>query len=291
MTIGTEGMIHRKSDGVVVRMVGQAHLLEQAGVVCENPDSPEEERIYAKTFVNKRIFLPDQFEQAKAEILGSDNQLILGMTGYSSIKPKDCADWGIKPGAYEAACEDILGTVIRGLRKTFPGTTIKLFDGASDMGVDRALINVARKLNIEHLGFSCPKFMFYVNDDDDAVYVANSQKEYSDAFIRELDILYSVGGRMQALEHDMIAAIVYNKRLVPLEVLKAISTNGGPPARDADGKVLDATAAFYQAIHMQSRGKYSNDPYADLRCHALEVTESIARGILPPESAFGSWLP
>lgn len=287
MNIGPNGVVFRDGGETVVQMVGKKDLANIPGVTCTNPDAPEAERIYEKRFSQKRVILPE--DQDALSMLHGENLVVLGMTGYSSIKPQDCADWGLKPGAYEAACQDLITNVIKSLQAEFPGIQIAIADGASDMGVDKAIIAAANRLAIPHMGFSCPAFMFYVNDDDAAVYVAPSQADYADAFIRNLSILISAGGRMQALEHDMLAAIKYNKRLILANILKAISTNGGPPARDASGRVLDATAAFQQSIvSLVPRGTYSSDPYADLRTEMTTQAVRVARTLLTPNVAFAS---
>lgn len=286
MTISQNGEVVREDGVTKVRIAGKAHLLSIEGVTCLNPDAPEPERIYEKSFKRKRVLLPGDADALK--VLQGENVVVLGMTGYSSIKPADCQAWGIQPGAYEAACARLLTTVIDQLRAEFPGIDLRIADGASDMGVDKVIMDVAVAKNIPHLGFSCPNFMFYVKDDDLPVYVGPSQAEYADAFIRALNILIGANGRMQALEHDMVAAIKYNKRLILANVLKAISTNGGPPARDAEGKVIDATAAFQQCItSLVPRGQYSSDPFADLETELVTAATRVTRGLLPPALAYG----
>src|SRR3989344_1208851 len=281
----TEGVVVRVDNKHVVQIKGQTHLLEIPGVECLNPDQESPERVYSKTFSNKRIYLPNEAEEAKKEVLGGSNVVVIGMTGYSRLTDQQCFEWGIKPRAYENACMDILGTVIHNLNKEYPGIKVKLVDGASDMGVDQAVIEVARQLNIEHLGYSCPEYLFYVKDDEDPIFVAGTRQAYSDAFIANLDILFSVGGRVQALEHDISAAIRFNKHLILLNILHSLSTNGNPPARDGNGNVVDATAAFYESIARLSKNHlYAS--YEDLKDFATETSTIMCRKMLSPEISF-----
>jgi hypothetical protein len=294
MTIDPKhGGVERLHEGThIVRMLGKSYLLEQPGVFCENPDAQETERIYAKRFERKRIYLPDEAELARGEVLsfGEQDTINIGMTGYSSIKHEDCAAWGIQPGAYERACEEILANMVLALRNEFPGLKIGVCDGASDMGVDRAVINASRALDIPHLGHSCPGFMMYVQDDDDPVLVSATQEDYSNAFIDSLNFLCSVGGREHALMHDIVACIIKNKKVLVFDLIRSISTNrSGPPARDEKGKVQDATAAFLETIKMFQPIGQTLNPYEDLRNWVREAVVRETRKLVTPLTAFSSW--
>lgn len=287
------GSIERLSNGQhVVRVIGKSHLANLEGVTCENPEDPEDQRIYSKVFRHKRIYLPDEADKAQKDVLflHKADTIVLGMTGYSSIKPADCAAWGVKPGAYERACEEIMANMVYSIRDEYPNVTICIADGASDMGVDQAVINTARRLGIPHLGHSCPQYMMYVVDDEDPVLVSANQEEYSDAFIQNLHILCSVGGRLQALMHDIKAAIVWNKKVILFDLVKTISANrGGPPARSADGAVQDATAAFLDAIRLYQLDGERVNPYDTLREWVKVETTRVVRQLVSPEVAFSKW--
>lgn len=296
MSLTEEGAIHRNEDGsVVVRALGGTHLLSEEGVTCENPDAPEGERIYQKTFHNRRIFLPEEFDAAQTYLSGSD-VIRLGATGYSTIKPEQLAAWGLKPGAYEAAVEALITAQARAIAGNFDGTKIKLVDGASAMGVDLALIRAGKALNLDRLGHSCPKFMFYVKDDPDdptPIYVAANQADYSMAFVKNADILLSVGGRMQALNHDITAAIqlgYMGKAVIPIDLLGAICAHGGPPAWDANGNVQDATAAFARTVYpMTAWGTNGHvNRFEAIREHVCQVAAHLCYQKLSPARAFGA---
>jgi hypothetical protein len=287
------GTITREGDEFVVRANGGTYLLDQPGVDCENHDAPEGERVYVKRFKNKRIYLPGEYERAVKENLIGKDVLVIGMNGYSALSVAQCDAWGVQPGAYEAACEGILRATYQSLSEAFPGIDIRFAHGASNMGVDKSIMKVARGLNRGELGHNCPKYMFYVEDDDAAVYVAASSDEYAEAFIDSLDVLIACNGRAQAFSHDIDAVFKKLKHVIPVNVLRSISTNGGPPAIGPDGRIEDAVAAFEQRVHMVAQQMFvaSRDPFADLVVHICEAATSIARQFISPERAFANVLP
>lgn len=291
--LAKEGTIERCDGYHVVRVKGQTHLATIAGVVVENPEAEEPDRIYAKRFDKKRIYLPDEYERAVREILRGTDVIVLGMNGYTELTPEQCAGWGVRPGAYEQACIGILKHLYAALVSAFPGLDIRFADGASFVGVDRSLITAARELNRPHLGHSCPKFMFYVDDDDDAVYVADTQADYANAFIDSLDILIAANGRKQAFRHDIMAVFEKLKHVIPVNVLKSISTNGGLPAISADGRIEDAVEVFEQRVHLVAQRLIyaSNDPYRDLVAYICSEATGIVRPLISPERAFGNVTP
>lgn len=282
-----DGTITKEGNIFVVRAMGSS-LAYIDGVICENSEAPVEERVYRKEFYNKKIYLPDEYDLASQNILIGENTVVLGMTGYSRIGTEKCEQWGITEEVYIAACENFLGLTVHDLKREFPNINVKIVEGASDLGVDRAAISVADSLNLTHLGFSCPKFMFYVKDNEDPVYVAESQKAYADAFIRSLNILYSVGGRMQALHHDMMAAVYYNKNLVLLDILGSICRNGAPQARDSSGRIENATAAFINSVRLLSSNIRGPGSYTDHVREASNVTIDTARMVIGP-AAYSAW--
>ncbi len=202
LVIRDEERTHR----VLVRK-DMSHLLgKDPAVTCLNPDAPENERVYQKVFTKRRIYLPSEYDLAVTNHLKGRYVLVLAMNGYSSIKPEQCAAWGIKPGAYEHACRNLLKTVWATLRKEFPDLDIRLVHGSSDLGVDRAIIQAATELRRETLGFSCPEYAFYVPDDDDfPMYIAATVAEYSDAFVRSADVLIAANGRLQAYRMNTLS--------------------------------------------------------------------------------------
>jgi hypothetical protein len=246
------GRIYRQDGKVIVEVRDEEWSLDQPSVVCLNPDVTKAERLYRKVFLHKRIYLPDEPGKAMAEVIDYPDNFVFSANGYSKISLEQCGIYGIKPGEYEEACTAILRNIVQHLRNEFQGAQLRLIYGASDMGVDLALEKVARRFNIALLGFSCPRFMLYVKDDDIPVYVAPDIDTYADAYIRCLDLLLTTGGREHALQHDILAACKYGKRIHFVDVLSVLSRTGGVPATVSDGnggyRVDNAAAAFGRYI-------------------------------------------
>jgi hypothetical protein len=271
--------------------VGATNLASLPGVECLNPGAPEAERRYVKFFGNKEIYLHDQYEKAVSALVGryKDN-VIVGMNGYGALPPERCAAWGVKPGAYEAACSRLLFEVTQRLRAEYPGVNVLFAHGASNCGVDSSIIAVARKLNVPNLGHSYPDFMFYVDDLDEVpIYVADTKEAYAEAFIKTLDILIAANGGEHAFQHDINAVFRLQKHLITFNVLKALSDRGGPPAVNANGKIEDAVAAFQQRFYSvgQMIGVEVRDPWKAAVTEVTEVAVKQARGLLSPERALG----
>jgi hypothetical protein len=282
-------LVKERNNLFALTAIGKTDLVSVPGVQCVNPRAAEAKRIYKKIFMRTPIYMPDEYDRAVREVLsGGKDILIMGMNGYSEVGPERCAKWGVKPGAYDAACENLLDTVVRNMQEKFPGVDIRFADGASDLGVDRAIARVAKRLNLPRLGHSCPRFLFYVQDNGVPVYVAKDQKAYSDAFIESLHVLIAVNGREQSFRHDIDAAFLKGRHVIPVNVLRAISEIGGPPAFGPDGKVEDAVAAFEQRVHLITlqMGMPGHDQWQNVLNSSKEVLASICRMRLSPERAF-----
>ncbi len=247
--------IERLADGTVV--VENNTGEDAPGVVCDNPAVFPGWHRYKKTFRKKKIYLQGEYENAIAECLTCPDSFALSMNGYSFLGPEHFRRYGIQEGDYEAACAAILRSTIKQLRTKFPESKLQLVFGASDMVVDKAIKIVAREFKLNLLGFSCIEFLPYAKDDDIPVYVADTIDGYADAYIRSLDLLITTGGREHALQHDVLAACVYNKRIHFVDVLNSLSVTGGVPATVIDekgkAKVDNAAAAFGRNVSFFSR--------------------------------------
>ncbi len=257
------------------------------GVECLTPDQPVGRRTYRKRFFRKKIYLPDERPVAvNAHLARTPSTFVLGMNGYSRLTPEQCRAWGVQPRAYEILCQEILVQAVRRLRRSFDGIEIVLVHGASDMGVDAAVMAAARETNCRQLGFNCLPYLFYVADDEQPVYVAETAAAYSDAFVASLDVLIAANGRLQAYETDISAVFKHRKRLIPVNVLRLISSSGGPPAEDGSGKIEDAVAFFEQRVWTVGQRTASLLPRDQVPVVVTEtgsVLEAMARYVLPPE--------
>ncbi len=280
--------IKKEGKAYVVKAVGATHLSDISGVVCLNPEAKEAARIYEKRFLRKPIFLARDYRRAYDSVLKGPDVVVLGMNGYTSLTPEQCRAWGVQVGGYEAACAGLLRATYKHLVANFPEIDIRFAHGASDLGVDGVIIRVANQLKRPQLGHSCPEFMFYVPDDEVPVYVASNKDKYAEAFIDSLHVLLACNGRAQAFNHDIDACFKKLKHVIPINVLRSISTNGGPPAIGPDGKIEDAVATFEQRVHMPycpRTGAHPGD-YATLVRLIANETVTIARQTISPEQAF-----
>lgn len=280
-----EGKIEKVDEGFLLTLPYKSSLEGKPGIeVFEGPD----DKVCRKLFTRKKIYLPGEEAKAVQDILAGPDVVVLGMNGYSALSAERCQAWGIKPGAYEAACQKLLHNVVRKLQAQYAGVNVRIVHGASNMGVDEAVMSTCRKLNLINLGHNCPRWMIYVQDDDEPVYVAQNQSEYSRSFVRSLDILIAANGAQQSFSHDIAAAFEFQKHVIPINLIGSISTTGGPAAISPKGLIEDAVAAFNRLIHQinvqTNRAEY--DAYADL-CGKVESTViNIARPMLSPARAY-----
>jgi len=280
----SEGQIRKKDESFIVEAPFDKYVASLPGV-----ETSEDGLVNSKVFSKKRIYLPHELDRAIVENLEGHDVLRLAANGYSNLTAEHCMVWGVKPGAYEQAVASLLEVVTSRMQDLFKGVDVRYLHGASNMGVDAAIMQASRRLNRPNLGFSCPRFMFYVEDDFLPVYVANSQAAYADAFARSTDILIAANGRAQALQHDLMAALMYGKEVVLVNVLRTISTNGGPPAIGPEGKIEDAVDAFLIRVHAVGQRLERGNNRDHWRATVEEITEvasSICRQKMSPARAF-----
>jgi hypothetical protein len=158
--------------------------------------------------------------------------------------------------------------------------------GASEMGIDRVTIETANELRRKQIGFSCPDYLWYVRDDDNPVYVARNTRAYSTAFVRSCDILIAMNGRKTSYEMDFRGMFEYNKTLIPMNILRLISDNGGPPAIDEHGNIVDAVAHFQERVYNVGSPLNDHQGSRDQWQHAIkdlcEIVTHVGRRVLPP---------
>jgi len=291
--MGDQSTIRREGDTVIVEVKNKAHLLSDpmiTGVVCINPDASEAKRVYRKVFRRKPVYLAKEYERAVEAHLRGTDVVVIGMNGYSYLPEDTCRKWGVQFGAYEAACKSILFHIAETLQAEYPGIDIRFAHGASAMGVDLAVVSVARRLNRPQLGFNCPSFMFYVEDDDVPVYIADNKNEYADAFVRSLNILIAANGRTHSYQMDIAAVFKHYIYLIPINVMRLISTNSSGPPAIMDGNVEDAVALFEERVFtigtrvLTSR---TRDAWRAAIEEVQDVTTMISRQLLSAERAFG----
>jgi len=262
-----DGIIFRKGNEVIVQYGGKE-----------------------KIFKRKPIFFGEgALEQAVANYLTVKRGVVLAMNGYTSLSPEKCRAYGIQPGGYETACAATLADIIKESQKFFRGIRFCLAHGAIYKGVDKAVINVGHKFNIPQLGFNCPEYMIDVEDDDVPVYVAPSKEAYCDAFTESLDILITANGRKTTFEMDIDAVFKKHKDVIRINMIRAISTMGGPPALNEKGEIEDAVAFWDLKMHnVSSFMEISGiDSWETMKKSLIVTSTKIVRRMMPPTVAFG----
>jgi hypothetical protein len=218
------------------------------------------------------------------------------MNGYTSISEEQARRYGIVIGAYEQACKAILNHIVRHIKEKFDKTELKLIHGATYLGVDGAIQDVANEHNIIPLGFSCPRYMLYVEDDNIPVYVGADREEYSNRFIQTLDLLVATGGREQALQHDVLAACIFNKRIHFIDVLNSLSTTGGVPATvtDEEGRtrvdnaaaVMGKNLSFFSYKDTIRTGYIEGDIWDAIFSNVRGIASEVCRQKMSPQRKF-----
>ncbi len=129
--------------------------------------------------------------------------------------------------------------------------------GYERFGIDKVLEDVAYKYSKELLGFSCPRFMLYVNDNSKyPVYVATTAKDYANKFIMSLDFLVTTGGRKHAFAHDLRCVLDEDKSIFFVDVLSHVARTPVPThSYDQNGNIVieNAPAAFEHNIFSFSK--------------------------------------
>jgi hypothetical protein len=241
-----------------------------------------------KTFSNLRLVL-EKDAAPVTEYLKSENTLVVGPTGFSSLKPADLELLGLSEGDYEVGVEAYLCGIVVVLQKVFPGIHLVIADGASDSGVDRATISAANRLEqrgVGRIGHTCFKYLQYVKDEEGLVIVSDTPEDYAQVFTSHVDVLLGLGGRDHALELD-IAAVSCSptKLLVIPQLIKSISRDGtAPPVRCGD-KLVDATGLFGQHLRIVSP-REGTDPLQSIICGTAEEAIDICRRLVPAAQKF-----
>ncbi len=285
----SNGTIFKDGDVFIVQHPYLDYLSELPGVeVIE----VEGEKCVQKKFYRKPIFLAHELKQAVSLHLRREpGSFVVSMNGYTTLSTDFLITYGIKPGAYKAACIRVFRTMLKNFRNRFPKTKVFVAHGAVDSEVDGALLQVKKEENLGGLGFSCPKFIFYVNDDDEPLYVANSVDGYADAYIQSLDFLISTGGRAHALTHDINASVLYSKIIYFVDLISMVAEVPVPSSVPLPGggrQVENAAAAFRNnlAFFGSNLDRGSQTSFQLLDNDIFAVAEPVCRKVMPAELMF-----
>lgn len=292
-----DGKVTRlKDNSIEVSVLNEPGALGFDGVICKNPSAPEEKRVYAKRFHNRKIYAPEEYDAFISENLCGKNLFVMSINGYSRITPEQCRRYGVKEGDYEAACTALGRSMIKHLKSKFKSAQFAFTYGASYMGVDKAVEEVAKEFGTPLVGLSCPRYMLYAQDNDIPVYVSKNRDLYSDNYIKTLDLLITTGGREQTLKHDVMAACLYNKNIHFVDILNSLSASGGVPATitDEHGRVRvdNAAAAMGRNITFFTRQEAislipaDGDIWDAIFSNANRIATGVCRQKMPHEYKF-----
>lgn len=301
-TIPYDGMVIRERDRVriLVKKITDRDLLTDSRVLCLNPEAALQHRVYEIVFVHRQIYLASERERAIHQHLHNEVQpvVVLGGNGLTKISDEDLEHWHVHPDGYRVGAEQIfLTSHLRMKQELGDGVDIRFIHGCSTRmmarrGIDTAIINTAKKLRAQMLGFSCPRFMLYVTDETDfPILLASNEAEYSKWFVQALDVLITCNGRATTREKDVRVAIMERKLVILYDLLGRISSTGGPPAYGPNGEVRDAVKALMEGIKMigsrRIMSQSSGDPWKDdLHEIACAIVERVrTRKDMPPEVA------
>jgi hypothetical protein len=240
-----------------------------------------------KTFTKLRLVLERDAASLSAHLAKPD-VLVLGPTGFSSLKPADLELLGLAEGDYEAAVEAYMFHLAHLVHQAYPDVELVLADGASDAGVDKAAIAVSKRLatdNVARIGHTCFKYLQYVKDEEGVVIVSDTPEAYAQVFTRHVDVLLALGGRDHALELD-IASVTSSLRklLVIPQLIKTVSRDGSaPPVRTGD-KLVDATGLF--GAHLRIVSSTAIDPLNDTVQRAADEACDVCRRLVAAKHKF-----
>jgi len=167
---------------------------------------------------------------------------------------------------------------------------VRIIYGSSDMGVDKAIEQVATHINCPLLGISCPEYLWYVNaDKGPTICVAENTEEYCNTYIKGLDILFAANGGPVSYEMDIRAATRFAKRVIIVDVLRTLGAR--IQGFDQDNKVLDAAAALQERLALISSGdewvNKEGDAYEAMTDRLITRVVTFARQLVSPERAYG----
>lgn len=268
-----------------VRMTGRPDLAKLPGVTVENPEAAPERQVCVKVFRNKHIYR--DYERFRRDRLTGPDLVALAANGYSTMDDPDLLE------AYVQASKGLLVAVYWMMKRSIPRLDIRLIDGGSKTGIDKALLLAADELKIPHVSHSCPEFMFWVEDDNDPVFVAPDQDAYSDTFIQSSHILLACNGGKQAFHMDIKAALDYEKDVVLVDLLGSLGREVDSKLIGSNKKIVDAVSSFMRLVHVATRhlSTSSFDKYSDLVLNVGQIATSVARSKVSPQAGYENPLP
>lgn len=165
--------------------------------------------LFSQEFEKSKIYLPEETELSFKEILNltweysKRSNLILSMVWYSSLK-NQLELWWVTTEQYEKFSTEIYKYIIEKIKNEFPKLNLLSIDGASDMWIDRALIETRKEHNLSWMSFSCPEYIRYVKDSGSAILISESADSYFKRFSMASDIMMVLWWRDAAFRKNYL---------------------------------------------------------------------------------------
>jgi hypothetical protein len=214
-------------------------------------------------FSNKKIYLPSEKEAYEKEVLQKGPKTIwLGVTGWTKPPKHYTERYGMnnENGLYEKLVTTLLLENILELKLN--DINVDLRHGASNAGVDAAIMKVMETIKVSGSGVNCPMYMTWVADDTRGgpVYVAENKNAYHDAYSDFTQILIVTGGRDVAFYHDYLRRLKGTGFSVVADVIQTATDNivpGTEVMTGSDKAVLNNAAAY---IREKNSFQYNSIP-------------------------------
>jgi hypothetical protein len=263
---------------------------ESKNYLIESEGAKREGDLIVKRFPQSR-FIADPKEIANREKIFHDGvDFVSGMSGYSSLNEKRCAELGIRLGEYEAAVTGIMESAINRVREKMPNVRYGLVYGSSSMGVDLAIENIAKKRNMPLLGYICLDYLWYVSATPDGPYICvkETKKDYCESYVGASDLLMACNGGQVSYQMDTIAALTHFIPVMPINIIGMLGAS--IPAFKADGTVNDAVGVLIHAMRLIQFGStgqgLAEDRYAIIADAFANAVTARAREVVPTAHAF-----
>lgn len=233
--ITNQGHLARLANGThELRIRGDFSSNTEMELLKRNRKDPAQS-VYRKIFQNpdKKIWLPDEVEDFRQHLFTKFGDFeTIALTGYTDIGPVLREQFGINQQEYEEKVFELFDLCIKEAQAEpdLAGVTFIVTHGASDMCVDRVGNQVAAHNGLYQVGFNQYEWMPYVKDDSVDVVVGANKLQYHNNFIIFSNYLTCVGGREDALGHDIAKGIANRKRLFLAPILPFIAPAEIPPA-------------------------------------------------------------
>lgn len=193
------------------------------------------------------------------DTISNRSRLVIGMVWYSSLKEQVELGW-VSTTEYETFASDLYRKVLADIREQFPNITLASIDGASDMWIDKPLIQTRLQTWMPWLSFSCPEYIKYVKDiPGNNIFLSQDAHTYLENYARCADIMIVVGWRDAAYWKNYLVSEYtpwFWKKVSPIiDPISLLTWNHDLPSVEVwdafnSGKILNASKALMQKMWM-----------------------------------------